>query len=823
MGEVVLQSYVADRKRDLRTLKCYKLNRIYMRLIGQWPFSPLWQQRLGICFFLCAIGNLYSLEVIHFYQSRNDLDAFIESFAPVMVNTASFIKLGTLLFGAKAIRELFTRMQNDWNTRTGDVENRILEEYANKSKFLTLGYTVYMYGAMVAYLTMPTMPMVLNVLQPLNESRPRELPSHAEYFIDDPTQHYFPLFFHQSLGTISSVTTVIVCDTMYVTYVQHVCGIFAALNYQLETLVDEEQVEDFYDNDKNSCISAKIAQCVNEHQKAIKFAEYIEDTYNISNLLQTMLNMLVISVTGVQTAINLDKPDVIVRFGTFTLAELMHLLYNSLPGQAIRDHSSMIFYAAYNCKWYVISKKSRDMLTLIMLRSMTPCQLTAGKLYVMDLERFSAVVQTSMSYFTVLTSMRQEKPTFLLSIVEDPTNIATMKRSIELAYQKPNKFFLSCLGLWPFQSTANKRFFFILSMLFILPQAILQIGGMIAAWQDSDVFLESVPPVTIDVVAYVKLINFYYNGDKMKTLLLIIEDDWKRFNVGEEIAILRHFGQDNRKKTLIYAGCVMATMTPFMLTPLIPLLLGSLNSNETIASNETVERPLMFHVEYLVNVEKWYFYLLIHSYFGTISYIAVFVAIDTILLTYVQHACSLFAIIGYRLENLVDNDDLDINTNPPISEDKSYRNIIQCISLHAHAIEYVEIVENANTISVFLQLGINAFCISFTGFQAVSTMDRPEVAIGYASFMAAQAFPIFIASYPSQCLLTESLRMFECFTKSSWYLTSLRTRKLLNLMLLRSTQPCYLSAANFYVLDLQFFATVMKTSMSYLTMLCSIR
>nr|AXM05122.1 odorant receptor [Campoletis chlorideae] len=407
MGEIVLQTYVADPKRDLQTLECYKLNRIYMRMIGQWPFSPLWQQRLGICVFLFAIGNLYTLEVIHFYQSRKDLDALIEGFAPVMVNTASFIKLGTLLFGAKAVRELFTRMQNDWNTRTEEAEKRILEQYANKSKFLTFGYTVYMYAAMVAYLTMPTVPMVLNVLQPLNESRPRELPSHAEYFIDDPTQHYFPFFLHQSLGTFSSVTTVIICDTMYVTYVQHVCGIFAALNHHLETLVNEEEFEeDFYDANKNNRIFAKIAWCVGEHQRAIKFAEFIENTYNISNLLQMMMNMLVISVTGVQTAINLDKIDIVVRFGTFTLAELMHLLYNSLPGQAIHDHSTMIFYAAYNCKWYVISKKSRALLKLIMLRSMTPCQLTAGKLYVMDLERFSAVLQTSMSYFTVLTSMR---------------------------------------------------------------------------------------------------------------------------------------------------------------------------------------------------------------------------------------------------------------------------------------------------------------------------------------------------------------------------------------------------------------------------------
>lgn len=46
-------------------------------------------------------------------------------------------------------------------------------------------------------------------------------------------------------------------------------------SYQLETLVSEEEFEEnFYDNHENNEIFAKIAWCVAEHQRAIKFVHF---------------------------------------------------------------------------------------------------------------------------------------------------------------------------------------------------------------------------------------------------------------------------------------------------------------------------------------------------------------------------------------------------------------------------------------------------------------------------------------------------------------------------------------------------------------------
>ncbi|XP_011065512.1 PREDICTED: uncharacterized protein LOC105152776 [Acromyrmex echinatior] len=60
----------------------------------------------------------------------------------------------------------------------------------------------------------------------------------------------------------------------------------------------------------------------------------------------------------------------------------------------------------YSCNWYEISTRSKDLLRFTLLRATKPCQIKAGKLFIMSMENFSSVVQTSLSYFMLLISLR---------------------------------------------------------------------------------------------------------------------------------------------------------------------------------------------------------------------------------------------------------------------------------------------------------------------------------------------------------------------------------------------------------------------------------
>ncbi|KAK0096345.1 hypothetical protein PV326_005724 [Microctonus aethiopoides] len=388
-----------------------------------------------------------------------------------------------------------------------------------------------------------------------------------------------------------------------------------------------------------------------------------------------------------------------------------------------------------------------------------------------------------------------------------------------------NRLLLSSVGLWPHQSRSNKLFWFIFACIFLITQGYLQTGGMIAARYDTPIFLESIAPVLISVMCIIKFINFLYNADKMKALLGILESDWTDLKDEGELKIVYDWAKDSRKNTILYAVMVYGSMIPFMLGPLIPLMM-SLIPDDMLPNNGnmSMNKPLMFHVEYLVDIEKYYVPLVINSYFGTMTYITVVVAIDSMFMVYVQHACAIFQIIGYRLERLVDSDNISININVSVIDDKPYRRITECIIKHSRTLEYAQILQSSNSMSFLFQLGLNMVCISFTGFQAATKSAHIDEAMRYGSFTIAQTFHLFFESWPSQRLADESSKICEYTfvylsyqtpypgnsdkirTKSMWYLTSLRSRKLLQLLIMRSLEPCQLTAGNFYNLNLENFS-----------------
>lgn len=145
------------------------------------------------------------------------------------------------------MRQLFDRIQDDWKLEFTKKEFEILENYAEDGRKLTKFYAsmkielfkkivpdifyiflAYMYSTMLVYFCMPTLPKILDVLVPLNASRPELYLFEAEYFIDQ-HKYYFPILIHAYITCAVAVSILVAFDTEYVVQVLHGCGIFAVL------------------------------------------------------------------------------------------------------------------------------------------------------------------------------------------------------------------------------------------------------------------------------------------------------------------------------------------------------------------------------------------------------------------------------------------------------------------------------------------------------------------------------------------------------------------------------------------------------------------
>lgn len=83
----------------------------------------------------------------------------------------------------------------------------------------------------------------------------------------------------------------------------------------------------------------------------------------------------------------------------------------------------------------------------------------------------------------------------------------------------------------------------------------------------------------------------------------------------------------------------------FPLLAIIPKIIG-----RNLISNYST-RPVGFpyHVEYFVDLNKYYYPVLIHNYLATAIRLTIIVASDTCVIILVQHCCALFSVIRYDI------------------------------------------------------------------------------------------------------------------------------------------------------------------------------
>ncbi|XP_032686517.1 odorant receptor 13a-like [Odontomachus brunneus] len=268
----------------------------------------------------------------------------------------------------------------------------------------------------------PTISPLLDIILPKNETRVRYLAFELNYGIDLQT-YWFWLWLHVCLTAVFVMLNYTAADIMYVTLMLHGCYMFAIVRYRLEQLthsIKKNTIQPFENRDYNTMRTwqckerqvelqkqvAAMKQCVLRHEKAIKCAQVLYHIFAWSLFAGASINVIMISISAVQLVSKLSQWGQMAIACVFVAGELVHIFFLSLMAQYILDHSVDVHESAFSCSWYNMSVKVQKDIILILMRSRLPCKMMAGKYFVMSLESFCAIVQTSMSYFTMLASFR---------------------------------------------------------------------------------------------------------------------------------------------------------------------------------------------------------------------------------------------------------------------------------------------------------------------------------------------------------------------------------------------------------------------------------
>nr|UEN71238.1 olfactory receptor 55 [Gregopimpla kuwanae] len=381
-----------------------------------------------------------------------------------------------------------------------------------------------------------------------------------------------------------------------------------------------------------------------------------------------------------------------------------------------------------------------------------------------------------------------------------------------------NKILMSSIGQWPYQTRRTSRA--VLSIVLFL--CTTQIGPQLMAvslyHNEPEILVECLAPLLFDGLCAAKLFTCIVKSQKMLKLLNRIRDDWQVWANDPEVDILHEYAENARKFTIVYAVIIYSTGIMFLTEPILPTII------DILLKNGSEPRIYPFPVHYgQIDMQKYYVYIILYTYVCVSMIMLITIAGDVMFIGTVLHACGIFAAVGSKLRKIGENEKSAGDVYSVKGRDRDYETIAFCIDRHNEAIEYAKLLEETYSSCLFFVVGFNMFMMSITGVQLVTRDNNPQDVIRFVNFVAAQMIHLFIEMYISQLLMDGSGNIRYHIQSCQWYKISLKARKLLHLMTMRCNAPSKLTAGKICVMSVETYGVVVKTSMSYFTLLQSMQ
>ncbi|XP_019889813.1 uncharacterized protein LOC105287138 isoform X3 [Ooceraea biroi] len=356
----------------------YKLNRIIMVCLGLWPYNTSAFRKIQIIFY----------------------EALLISFSLCQ------------------FKYIFSRLRYDWNILKNQTEFEIIQKHADKTRFYTIIFMLIATSVVLGVISLAFASTILDIIIPLNESRPLRLPIEVEYFVDQ-QRYFYAISLHMGMTFYAGMMIMTAITTIFIAYVSHNCAIFEIVSYRLEHMFDEKILEMSKDI-REHILHERLIDAVHLHCRAVDMTNVLTDNF------ATLFFILI--VTGVacttfsvfhifylMTLLNeIAIIDLISGVGC-VLFQFYALFTGNYIGQDLIDISANVFQASqtvylcvhinrYNMEWYAAPLWLQKLILFIMQKSIIHATLKAGGLFEGSLEGFARLISMTTSYVMFIHS-----------------------------------------------------------------------------------------------------------------------------------------------------------------------------------------------------------------------------------------------------------------------------------------------------------------------------------------------------------------------------------------------------------------------------------
>ncbi|XP_039308656.1 odorant receptor 13a-like [Solenopsis invicta] len=676
-----------------------------------------------------------------------------------MMVTISMLKI--IIFWSKggSLKTLLLYMSRHWNTIVDERDRKTMLGIANFSRKLSIRSTVLVVTVVISFIMSRFIEirrsgriLFFNVRLPYNATI---------------SPIYELTLVGQFGGCISSAISYTAVDTFIATLVLHVCGQLSNLRYELTNLCANTKAE----------FQMKLRNIVKKHEHLNRFAETIEDCFNMMLLLQMLGCSVQLCFQCLQAFMVLMgemNKAVFIQLGflfTYVGYILIQLYLYCYIGEKLLIESTQMAYAAYDCSWYNLSARKARSLINIMCRARSPLKISAGGFCCFNLELYSETL--------------------------------SKKTGVEYACGW-NRYTMTILGIWP----ANRSLSQASSYIVLAPVLIMlcficvpQSANLPYVWSDFDLLVDnlSIGNVTI-TISMLKTIIFWSNGGSLRTLLLYMSRDWNTIVDKRNRKTMLGIANFSRKLSIRSTVLVVTVVIAFVVSRFIEIRRSG--------------RILFFNVRlpYNATISPIYELTLVGQFGGSISAAVSYTAVDTFIATLVLHVCGQLSNLRYELTNLCANTKAEFQMK--------LGNIVR---KHEHLNRFAETIEDCFNMMLLLQMLGCSVQLCFQCLQAFMALmgEINEVVFTQLGFLFIYVgyilIQLYLYCYIGEKLLIESTQIAYAAYDCSWYNLSAReARSLMNIMY-RARSPLQISAGGFCCFNRELYSEILKRSVAYMS------
>nr|AOE48058.1 putative odorant receptor OR53 [Athetis lepigone] len=197
------------------------------------------------------------------------------------------------------------------------------------------------------------------------------------------------------------------------------------------------------------------------------------------------------------------------------------------------------------------------------------------------------------------------------------------------------------------------------------------------------------------------------------------------------------------------------------------------------------------------------------------------VAKDTLVAGLIAQCRCRLRLLGHALRNLDKGlGSADEYSLTPEQEKTVQTRLGACVVNHQQALEAAKELQECFSEPTFAQLTVSLIIICVTAFQlSMSHPDNMVRLLSMGTYLLNMCFQVFIYCYQGNQLSEESFEIAGAAYECPWYKCSLRVRRSLLIVMVRTRRALRLTAGGFTTLSLASFMAIIKASYSLFTLL----